>query len=239
MTEPIARYLREAGITSSATARGSLREELVRLKDKTEKLEIPGIIYSIGCAGSNGVECPAEYVGESERTAEERGREHFSTSRQATGAFKSAVMQHAHDQQHHFRKEDFNILSREPNYHARGIREAIFIRGLSPSINREDARHTLPHNYDSIIRNSVKKPIRPETHKPSEPRLHTAPRGPGRPRSQSEDTTAPKTMSVTAEAAATAAATTATAARPRQPPTHSMVTRLRTAHMQEDRGTAN
>ena len=54
-------------------------------------------------------------------------------------------------------KEDFNSLSREANYHARDIREAIFIRGLSPSINREDARHTLPHNYNSIIHSSVKK----------------------------------------------------------------------------------
>ena len=142
---------------------------------------------------------------------------------------------------HHFRKEDFTILSREANYHARGIKESIFIRALSPSINREEARHNLPRNYDSLIRDNLKKPLRPRAHQPGEPRLHTAPRGPGRPRTQptepAEDTMRPETMpSIAADTAIENAAAPA-GVRQRQPPTHGMVTRRQAARVQEDRGT--
>ena len=143
-------------------------------------------------------------------------------------------MQHAADHHHHFRQEDFSILAREPNYYARGIREAIHIRALSPSINREDARHQLPHNYDTIIQASAKKPPQPRTHQDNETRLHTTPRGRGRPptlqQSQLDSgTTLPK--------AAAAATPPAAAARSQRPATHTMTTRRRAAQSQEDRGT--
>ena len=234
ITEPLSRALRNAGITSSVRARGTLREELVHPKDKLEKSATAGIVYHLGCAGSNGVPCPGQYVGESERTIKERGKEHFSTSRQSCGSFKSAVMQHAADHHHHFRQGDFSILAREPNYHARGIREAIHIRALSPSINREDARHQLPHNYDTIIKASARKPPQPQTHEESESRLHTTPRGRGRPPTlpqsqQDTSSTLPKT--------ATAATPPAAAIRTQRPPSHTMTTRRRAAQSQEDRAT--
>ena len=189
---------------------------MVHPKDKLSKLETAGIVYAIGCAGADGTPCPAEYVGESERTPSERGKEHFSTGRQTTGIFKSAVMQHAADHDHHFRMEDFSILAREPIYHARGIREAIHIRALSPTINREDARHNLPHNYDSIIRANAKKPQRPRTHQPGEPRINTIPRGPGRPPSQptTSATGGARPRTAAAVAATTAAATGAATGTP-------------------------
>ena len=228
-------------------------------KDKLDKLETAGIVYAIGCAAADGNSCPAEYVGESERTPSERGKEHFSTAKQPTGVFKSAIMQHAADHNHHFRLEDFSILAREPNYHARGIREAYHIRALSPTINREDARHSLPHNYDTIIRANSKKPPRPRTHQPDEPRLHTIPRGRGRPPSQPATSTTggarPRTAAAATAAAAAAAATavpatsTATATtttaefevpapRAQREATHNMTTRRRIAQLQGDRGTA-
>ena len=111
-----------------------------------------------------------------------RGMPSISTSQSAPGIYKSAIMQHAADSQHHFRSEDIKVLSRESGWHERGIRESIFIRALSPSLNRNEGRHALPHCYDPLIRKAIKKPERPKTHDPTEPRLNTEKRGPGRPR---------------------------------------------------------
>ena len=117
------------------------------------------------------------------------------------------------------RKTDIKILSREPNWHQRGIRESIFIRGLSPSLNRNEGRHTLPHCYDSLIKTFVRKPDSPCVHSPSEPRLNTTRRGPGRPRisatQESDEHTDPKIP---------------------QESSHQMVTRSRGAQQVADRG---
>ena len=145
-------------------------------------MDVNGVIYYHACAGADNIACTDDYVGESARAASARNAEHFSTAQSAPGLYKSAIMQHAADANHHFRTDDIRILSRESGWHERGIRESIYIRGLSPSLNRNEGRHTLPHCYDSLISQTVKKPEPPPTHQPSEPRLSTAKRGPGRPR---------------------------------------------------------
>ena len=122
-------------------------------------------------------------TGLEDHAANARNAAHFSTSQSAPGQFKSAIMQHAADSQHHFRNSDIRILARDPDWHSRGIRESIYIRGLSPTLNRNDGRHTLPNCYDTLIRQSIKKPESPQPHQPDEPRLNTSKRGPGRPRS--------------------------------------------------------
>ena len=197
MTEPLQRCLRQIGISSSIRSRRTLCEHLVHPKDKLEKLDINGVIYYHACASINNSACEADYVGESSRAASTRNAEHFSTSQSAPGIYKLAIMQHAADAQHHFRSEDVKILSRESGWHERGIRESIFIRALSPSLNRNEGRHILPHCYDPLIRKAIKRPERPKTHAPTELRLNTEKRGPGRPRAISstapEDTT-PKSL---------------------------------------------
>ena len=50
----------------------------------------------------------------------------------------------AADAQHHFRKSDITIPSRESGWYERGIKESIYIRALSPSLNRNEGRHDLP-----------------------------------------------------------------------------------------------
>ena len=157
---------------------------MVKPKDKLDNLEVNGVIYYHACAGKNNTQCDGSYVGESARSATARNAEHFSTAQSAPGLFKSAIMQHAADASHHFRTSDIKVLSREAGWHERGIRESIYIRGLSPSLNRNEGRHSLPHCYDSLIKKSIKKLEPPETHQPSETLLSTAKRAPGRPRLQ-------------------------------------------------------
>ena len=228
ITETLSHHLKQVGISTTIKTRGSLREHLVHPKDKLERLDVNGVIYYHACAGANNNACTDSYVGESARAATAWNAEHFSTSQTAPGLYKSAIMQHAADAQHHFRKEDIKVLSREPNWHERGIRESIYIRGLSPTLNRNEGQHTLPHCYNSIIQKVVKKPEPPDTHQPTEPRLNTAKRGPGRPRAQQTEAantdTVPKTV--------TPVITT-------QQPTHNMTTRSRRAPIGDDRATSD
>ena len=93
-------------------------------------------------------------------------------------------MAHACEKGHHFRPGDLSILSSgDSNWHERGVKEAIFIRGLKPSMNRDQGRHQLPSHFDSLIKDAVVKPPPPITHNADiEPLLRTSPRRQGRPR---------------------------------------------------------
>ena len=93
-------------------------------------------------------------------------------------------MAHAREKRHHFRPADLAILSSgNSNWHERGVKEAIYIRGLQPSINRDQGRHQLPSHFDSLIKAAVKRPPPPTTHDADiEPLLRTSPRRQGRPR---------------------------------------------------------
>ena len=161
-----------------------------------------------------------------------RNAEHFSTSQSAPGQYKSAIMQHAADAQHHFRKDDIQVISHEDNWHDRGIEERISTSAVFPlAFYRNEGRHQLPHCYDSIIQKFVKKTEPPETHKPSEQRLNTAKRPPGRPRTNYEASqTVPKVAptNVTQEANQTAPKVAPT--KISKEPTHRMVTRSRGTH---------
>ena len=77
-----------------------------------------------------------DQVGESAGSTTARNAQHFSTAQSTPGMFKSAIMQHAADASHHFRTSDIKVLSREAGWHERGIRESIYICGLSLSLNR-------------------------------------------------------------------------------------------------------
>ena len=95
------------------------------------------------------------------------------------------MLQHARETQHHFRKEDITILSSEHDWVKRGIKEAIFIKALSPSINIDPGRHQLSSHFDAILSPLIKPPSPPAPHNPTHEQLiNTAPRRPGRPRNQ-------------------------------------------------------
>ena len=142
-----------------------------------------GLAYHIPCAGANSTPCTGTYVGETERTVAARFQEHKSTASNALGRYKSAMLQHARDNNHHFRKEDVSILSYEQDWTKRGIKEALFIRALSPSINIDPGRHSLSSHFDTLIKNNIHTPPTPAPHNAeTETLINTAPRCQGRPR---------------------------------------------------------
>ena len=214
LTEPLSRIVKKEGISTSIRTRGSLREKLVKPKDKIPPAETTGVIYFEPCAGANGVPCDGRYVGETGRALSSRVEEHFSTATRFGGQYKSAILQHARDNGHHFRKADFSIIDRDDDWFSRGVRESAYIRALKPTINDHPGRHQLPHIYDPLLSKAIKEPPAPPAHDEAlEPLLNTAPRLPGRPRRHNE-------------------ASQTTQQRPQQqrqqqPPSHPMTTRRR------------
>ena len=55
------------------------------------------------------------------------------------------------------RKEDlrFSVLCTDDNWFRRGVKEAIAIRKIKPTLNKDGGRHHLSRIYDSFIRSSV------------------------------------------------------------------------------------
>ena len=148
--------------------------------------------------------------------AASRISEHFSTARiSGTETLKSAVMTHARDNNHHFRRDDFSVLSSgDQNWHERGVRESIYIRALQPPINRDQGRHLLPPNFDSLLQQRIKRPPPPSVHDAAvEPLLSTAPRRQGRPPRQTQTQTQPSSQTAvkaTAPSSQTAVKATST-----------------------------
>ena len=202
ITEPLAKVLNSKGLSTTIQARGSLRESLVKPKDKLRKEQQVGVVYHIPCAGANSTPCTGTYVGETERTASARFNEHTSTSTNAQGKYKSAMLQHARKFCHHFQNEDITILASNQDWVRRRIREAIYIKGLSPLINIDPGRHAMSSHFDSIIKNNMKAPPAPTPHNPElEPLINIAPRRQGRPPSQSQQRTQPSQLQSQSETA--------------------------------------
>ena len=57
---------------------------------------------------------------------------------------------------HHSKTDyEFSILCTDDNWFNRGVKEAIAIRKLKPTLNQDDGRHHLSRMYDSLIKSSV------------------------------------------------------------------------------------
>ena len=137
-TEPLTRIMRRAGISAQIRSRGTLRENLVKSKDKIQSGQKTGVVYFSPCAGANGQPCDtkAAYIGETSRQGRQRFKEYSSTAKLYNGEYKSAVMQHAAETGHSFRENDHVILDSDDNWRSRGIRESVYIRALNLSLNR-------------------------------------------------------------------------------------------------------
>ena len=104
------------------------------------------------------------------------------------------MLQHARDNSHHFRKADVTVLSRESDWVKRGIKEAINIKALNPSINIDPECHALSTNFDCILKSSISASHAPATHSgATEACINTALRRQGWPRNAPNRVTAEPT----------------------------------------------
>ena len=109
---------------------------------------VVGPVYKIKCE-----ECNAVYVGETERSLKARFGEHRRPSSTTLEVSKHIHVDHP---QHSVELENTEVLTTEPRWFERGVKEAIYIRALNPSLNRDGGRYNLPPVWDNIIKKRVK-----------------------------------------------------------------------------------
>ena len=120
----------------------NIKNLLVAPKDKDPMLKKSGVIYSYKCGG---VECDEEYIGESSRTFGERFTEHQKAP--------SPIFYHFNTTGHSISIDNFNIVGREDQNLRRDIKEALYIRVNSSSLNRNIGKYHLPHIWDEVLFN--------------------------------------------------------------------------------------
>ncbi|KAI8490861.1 hypothetical protein Bbelb_312800 [Branchiostoma belcheri] len=99
-----------------------------------------------------GGPCRETCIGETERSLKTRFLEHRRPSSVA-----SEVSQHIHIESpgHTVDLEGVRILDTEQDYFKRGIKEAIYIRALQPSLNRDGGRYRLQTTFDPLLTSHV------------------------------------------------------------------------------------
>ena len=142
ISESVKNICRKKGIQVHFKPSKTIRNVLVKPKDKDSKGQKCGIIYHIKCAEPT---CSDSYVGETGRTLAERTSEHSKPP--------SALHMHHTDQGHPLPSLDHtSILSGEPNKFRRYVKESIFIRAVDPSLNKNVGKYELPHCWDNVIK---------------------------------------------------------------------------------------
>ena len=148
VSNAIARCVRKTGIAVHMKPYNTIRRHLVHPKDKVPTLEQSGVVYQMQCA-----DCPASYVGETERNLRKRVNEHHRSS--------SPVGHHLDFNTHKLADPEVSILHREPDWFKRGVAEAIHVEEQSPTLNRGRERHTLPAIYRELLTSSSRDPPNP------------------------------------------------------------------------------
>ena len=113
-------------------------------KDKDHITKTSGLIYRSKC---DREKCDEEYIGESSRTFVERFREHLKAP--------SPIYDHCNITGHTTSLENFSIVGRKDEDLMRQIKEAIYIRVNSPSLNKKIGKYHLPHIWDEGLFNIV------------------------------------------------------------------------------------
>ena len=100
--------------------------------DKDNMCQKSGVIY--------------HYIGESGRTFGDRFREHLRAP--------SHILQHSQSIGHTVDLECFTIIDREAQGATRTIKEAMYIKVNDPSLNRNQGKYNLPHQWDEVLQDT-------------------------------------------------------------------------------------
>ena len=134
LSEQLQRVFKSHGVNVYHKPFNTLRSQLVKPKDKPDKLKKCGVIYSVKCDV-----CNKEYIGETARTLGVRYKEHTD------GRHDSAIQDHLNQSPGHKTSQDnVSVLAMEDNWMARKIREAIHIHKKQPALNRDKGTEIPP-----------------------------------------------------------------------------------------------
>ena len=114
------------------------------------------ILFSVTALDLNGQKADLlrTDIGETERSLKARFGEHKRPS-----TVTSEVSKHIHnaDPKHSITLDTTNVLTVEPRWFERGVKEAIYIRAYSPTLNNDGGRYQLPQIWTNIIQSCVKR----------------------------------------------------------------------------------
>ena len=143
LSEKLGRVFRKHNTKVASKPGRTIKDLLVRPKDKTPQGQQCGVIYKIPCA-----DCDSFYIGETGRQLNTRIGEHKKSVRM--DGISSAVGEHQMDTGHNIAWEDISVLGIEGKDYPRKIREAIEIRTQQPSLNRDQGLE-LPALYNRVL----------------------------------------------------------------------------------------
>jgi len=161
LSEAFDRVCRSKNIAVAMKPHNTLRQMLVRPKDKRAKEEQSGVVYEISCKN-----CEQVYVGETGRSLGCRLKEHKADGRKVenikytrsnrkeseTTIHKSALTDHAAQHNHIINWEEAKILDKQPDKQKLRISEAIWIRRRGrQAINRDEGAAELSGAYNPLI----------------------------------------------------------------------------------------
>lgn len=154
-SERIAKAVKPYGINVSHKPTNTLRQHLVKVKDKMPYEKHSNIVYRYQCSSSG---CNESYIGETKQSLKARASQH---SRPHTNELQeSAIYSHKKSTGHNINIKDFKIVDREEGWFERGVREAVYERLEAPSLNRRGGlRFHLSHTWDRALRGQVSRRV--------------------------------------------------------------------------------
>ena len=165
-SEAYARVMKKYGINTVMKPTNTLRQALVKPKDKRPLEDSIGVVYNIPCH-----QCPKAYIGETGRKLGVRIREHKEDAEKASApAFtrsrrkmstevkhKSALADHCTQDNHVIDWDNTRVMAREQERLPRWIRESVHIRRQGQhALNRDEGQYPLPHTWDHALMTTIK-----------------------------------------------------------------------------------
>jgi len=167
MSEQTHRLFRKYKISTAMKPHTTVRQLLVHPKDKIDKDKSTGLVYQISCHN-----CDSVYIGETGRELKIRLNEHkkevdttmISTTSTRAGRklsssvmHKSAITDHAAQNNHIINWDETKIMKKEPNRFERQVKEAIVIRKSTKVMNRDEGAFKLSHGYDTLLKGPAQR----------------------------------------------------------------------------------
>ena len=127
----------------------TLKSILMHPKDKISNNQKKDLVYHWKCKADG---CNSSYIGEMSRDLGERVKEHSKSK-------TLAILKHCKDFHHPLPSiSDFNIIDKDPSQITWEAKEAIHIRRLDPSLNRNIGKMSIPHCFDHLLGAKPKHP---------------------------------------------------------------------------------
>ena len=149
VAEPISRILRSTSVQVAMKPQQTLRQLLVRPKDKLKPEEKSGVVYKIDCE-----DCSASYIGQTGRQLSVRIKEHRRATEKGN-TLDSGIAEHVAHTGHGI-NWNAQVLEQEGIQRRRLVKEAVHIQLNNPSMNRETGVE-IDKAFSNIL-NKAKRP---------------------------------------------------------------------------------